>query len=156
MKHLVTSILLFLSISIFAQYHHAIGLQLTGQYYFDGRKFYFQNNMSRVRFTGQMYSDEFTINLNGNIAPRESKNEHKEQLLITPNPVNDVVEIKSNVHEIKSIEILDYQGKILVKNMNVNTINYRLNVSDWANGVYFTKVEFSNETSQITKFVVTH
>lgn len=56
MKHLFTSFLIFLSYSIFAQYHHSIGFQLTGQYYFDGRKFYFQNNKSRVRFPGISYT----------------------------------------------------------------------------------------------------
>lgn len=56
MKHLVTSILLFLSFSIYAQYHHAIGLQLTGQYYFDGRKFYFHRYPDKLKFPGINYT----------------------------------------------------------------------------------------------------
>ncbi len=61
-------------------------------------------------------------------------------LSIYPNPVSEVVNIKSNSNiNIKTIELYDIQGRLLQTQL-VNSVSTELNLLQRANGMYFIKI----------------
>jgi alpha-amylase len=78
-----------------------------------------------------------------------------DKILISPNPVNNVLNVELSVPLIKSNvwEISDINGKqIMSGNGNFGSQKLEINVEDLPNGVFFFKVE-QNNTPVIQKFV---
>lgn len=76
-----------------------------------------------------------------------------EAILVSPNPVSDVLSI-SNVKNIKlsSYALIDNNGRIIKENsLNVDS-NFTIDVSDLSNGIYFLKLVSENET--LTKKII--
>jgi hypothetical protein len=71
-------------------------------------------------------------------------------LSIYPNPVNEVVQIKSKIN-IKSIELYDIQGRLLQTQL-VNSFSTELNLLQRANGMYFIKIN-TDKGSKVEKLV---
>jgi len=72
---------------------------------------------------------------------------------IYPNPSNGNISIKSN-NEISSIEISNINGQIIsATNILNTTFNYNLNISDYADGVYFMKIISKNANMQHFKII---
>lgn len=67
----------------------------------------------------------------------------KQEILISPNPTKDILEIKTNL-KIKAIEIRDMSGKIIAVNFSKN-----LDVSHLESGIYFLRLETENGISQL-------
>ncbi len=68
-----------------------------------------------------------------------------------PNPTKDIINISSNF-SIKSIQLIDLQGRVLVSKIT-DTTQATLDVSDYSNGIYFLKVNSVNgeQTKKIIK-----
>ena len=64
---------------------------------------------------------------------------------IFPNPINEIVNIESEIEKIKNIEIIDFLGKVVLRK-NIDSFNSTLNVSNFQKGIYLLKVNIENET----------
>jgi hypothetical protein len=71
-----------------------------------------------------------------------------------PNPANDLVNVVST-NDIKTIEVLDYIGKTIYRNDDVNLKNTKLDVANYNSGVYFVKITTTVGVKTI-KLTVTH
>ncbi len=64
---------------------------------------------------------------------------------IFPNPINEIVNIESEIEKIKNIEIIDFLGKVVLRK-NIDSFNSTINVSNFQKGIYLLKVNIENET----------
>lgn len=69
---------------------------------------------------------------------------------IYPNPSNDLVTIEMN-ETINSIEINNLLGKTIASFKNINTLNYQINVSSFAKGVYLININGNTIQKLIVK-----
>lgn len=94
---------------------------------------------------GESASEFFTLSIydNGN----SSLNNISEGIEIYPNPAINYIYIKqsSNSNNFNLVSITDITGKIILET-NINSDIFRINVSDFAGGTYFVKVQTSTET----------
>jgi hypothetical protein len=81
--------------------------------------------------------DISSINFHGNCALGNDEFGN-DSIQIYPNPATDNVNINYN-HNIKTIELIDVQGRILVSKM-VNENQVTFDVSDYSSGVYYLKI----------------
>jgi len=68
-----------------------------------------------------------------------------------PNPTNDILQVDGN--SISSISVYSVTGQQLVNSNHTNEDNVQLDVSTYAKGVYFLKVDTNNQASKTLKFV---
>jgi Leucine-rich repeat (LRR) protein len=93
--------------------------------------------------------DISSINFHGNCA-LGNEEFGNDSIQIYPNPASSTVNINVNIN-IKTIELIDVQGRILVSKM-VNENQVTLDVSDYAKGIYYVKVN-TDKGSKIEKLV---
>lgn len=67
---------------------------------------------------------------------------------VYPNPANDIVNIQSD-KEIKSVQLISVEGKVVRKNSNSTQIN----LNGLPSGIYFLKIELQNGRIQFEKVV---
>lgn len=67
----------------------------------------------------------------------------KKSFNVYPNPVKDIIHIKSNTLKLNNIKLYDFTGKIVLSK-DVNHLNYDLNLSDLNTGIYFLQIEGEN------------
>lgn len=67
---------------------------------------------------------------------------------IYPNPTKDFINVQSE-KEIKSLQLISVEGKVIQKNLN----STKINLNGLPNGIYFLKVELSNGRIQFEKVV---
>lgn len=72
-----------------------------------------------------------------------------EELKISPNPVRDIIHLKTNDYSSKKVEITDISGKS-VKEFNLSS--HQINVQNLATGIYYLKVKEENRVL-IGKFI---
>jgi len=72
-----------------------------------------------------------------------------EGLSIFPNPSSELITIVSAYENLSSIDIIDLTGKRLISVSNLNTERRTINISSFAEGIYFVNVN-----NQITKRIV--
>jgi hypothetical protein len=89
------------------------------------------------------------INFHGNCA-LGNEEFGNDSIQIYPNPASSTVNINVNIN-IKTIELIDVQGRILVSK-TVNESQFILDVSDYAKGIYYVKVN-TDKGSKIEKLV---
>jgi len=77
------------------------------------------------------FSENCAYSINDFFAPND--------LSIYPNPVNDILNIKSDLNLIENVKIYDVKGGLLYENSNKNK-EINVNVSDFSNGIYFVKI----------------
>ena len=65
---------------------------------------------------------------------------------VSPNPANDVINVKLNSSASAAISITDLAGKV-VKNTTVNGVSTSISTSGLNEGVYFVNVTIGNSTS---------
>jgi len=65
-----------------------------------------------------------------------------DEVLFFPNPVSEILYIKSP-YSINEIEVFDITGKKLKQSYYFEDNNYRVNISDLADGMYFINVKTS-------------
>ncbi len=73
-------------------------------------------------------------------------------LHVFPNPASSELNIKSNA-VIASANISNLIGQSIISIDNINASNYKIDLNGFANGVYFIKVNKTDGTSDIVKFV---
>jgi hypothetical protein len=83
-------------------------------------------------------TDDPTLNVN--------EIEEAANFTVSPNPANDVINIKLNNAETAEISITDLAGKT-VKNVTSNGISTSVSTSGLNSGVYFVNVTIGNATS---------
>ncbi|MCQ2283646.1 MAG: C25 family cysteine peptidase [Bacteroidales bacterium] len=71
--------------------------------------------------------------------------------VVYPNPTNGQLNVSAS-QMIQKVELYDMSGRLLDA-MNVNSTTATLNVSRFANGIYFVKTYTEDQKSSITKFV---
>ena len=88
--------------------------------------------------------DNFTVILNnGNYV---LDNDLQAKMNIFPNPAKDYIQIQTD-KRIDNIEILSIDGK-LIKQFKTHNLEFRINISDLENGVYFIKI-----ANSVQKFI---
>ncbi|MBP6455705.1 MAG: T9SS type A sorting domain-containing protein [Chitinophagaceae bacterium] len=76
------------------------------------------------------------------------------QISIFPNPANDVVNISFNDNEeIHHIAIADLKGKIIDKQLNINSKETIINTSTLSNGIYYLIVS-NNKNQRVSKTLI--
>jgi C1A family cysteine protease len=94
-------------------------------------------------------SDTLIINIIDNVSIENEKNQ---DFRIFPNPSTDYIKIEG-ITDINSIvTIQNIEGKILLEEMFADIKNDRIDIKDFAKGVYFVKV-FSAENQYFLKFI---
>ncbi len=79
-------------------------------------------------------------------------NEINNNILLYPNPVKTTLNINNNGQLIQNIQIFDVSGKLIISDYNVQNID----VSNIENGIYFCKINGSNNDFKSFKIVVQH
>lgn len=72
------------------------------------------------------------------------KNLTENTLKVYPNPVIDIMELKTTDHAISSVQIVNLQGQLIISK-EINAFSYTMNLSDLPAGIYFAKVKCCNE-----------
>ena len=85
------------------------------------------------------------------VSSLSNSNFNSNEFTIAPNPAKDEVNINSN-YTIKTIELYDYQGRLLVSKV-INNIQTTLDVTAYANGIYILKIA-DNENNRAIKKVI--
>lgn len=67
-----------------------------------------------------------------------------EKTIIYPNPVKDYLTIDSK-EIISKIEVLDIEGRLLIRKEDINNINYTTNLNSLSKGVYILKLKYKNQ-----------
>ena len=70
---------------------------------------------------------------------------------IYPNPARDYIKLSSNNCQLSAVRVYNYLG-ILVEEIEVNSSDIEINVSDYSNGVYF--IEIQTENGNVVKKIV--
>ncbi|WP_299781899.1 S8/S53 family peptidase [uncultured Formosa sp.] len=82
--------------------------------------------------------------------------EEEEHVLVFPNPVNDVLNIKYNANKFQDIKVAVYnligQKQIVAKQYNQDSVE--IDVSHLSKGVYFLRIQDDNNTIMSTKKIV--
>ncbi len=105
----------------------------------------FDNNSNQIVYSDGQFGAQFNyyIYADSPSAIEENMNE----LSIYPNPTNNLLNIQSST-QIQSVEVLNIQGQLVIKEGNVNQIN----VSSLTNGVYMIRIATDNGV-KVQKFV---
>lgn len=105
----------------------------------------FDNNSNQIVYSDGQFGAQFNyyIYADSPSAIEENMNE----LSIYPNPANNLLNIQSST-QIQSVEVLNIQGQLVIKEGNVNQIN----VSSLTNGVYMIRIATDNGV-KVQKFV---
>lgn len=105
----------------------------------------FDNNSNIIASSNGQFGSQFNyyIYADSPTAIEENLNE----LSIYPNPANNLLNIQSST-QIQSVEVLNIQGQLIIKEGNVNQIN----VSSLTNGVYMIRIATNNGV-KVQKFV---
>lgn len=72
-------------------------------------------------------------------------------IAIYPNPARDFVKLSANSYQLSAVRIYNYLG-ILVEEIEVNSSDIEINVSDYSNGIYF--IEVQTENGNIVKKII--
>lgn len=71
--------------------------------------------------------------------------DNKKSISIFPNPANDIINISSGNDVPKSIEITNIIGQTILSLNKINDLNTTVNLSDFSQGLYFVKVNFTDK-----------
>lgn len=78
------------------------------------------------------------------------ENNLENQIIIYPNPIKDILNIKTENSILSTVSIIDFQGReVLTKSTNLNSIN----MSKFSSGVYFLKIKSDNNVSIFKKII---
>ena len=70
---------------------------------------------------------------------------------VYPNPARDYIKLSANNYQLSAVRIYNYLG-ILIEEIEVNSSDIEINVSDYSNGVYF--IEVQTENGNIVKKII--
>jgi hypothetical protein len=98
-------------------------------------------------------SDEYVMNITVDavLGVNEQSTINNRQLSVYPNPTSGVMEIVSD-EVMKRVEVMDVTGKAIL-NYELQITNYKLDISQLAEGVYYLKVTYQNQKTAYQKIV---
>lgn len=73
-------------------------------------------------------------------------------VFVSPNPAQDVINITTETETPDSYTIFNNLGQVITTVSNVSDANLSINISSYANGIYFLKIDKGSETKTI-KFI---
>jgi hypothetical protein len=94
--------------------------------------------------TGNFVIQAPTYNANNQSLSVSNFEDFSNNLKIYPNPSSDIINISNEKYPLESLEIINLQGQILYKNINMNLNNTSIDLSNYANGIYLVNV--NNQT----------
>ena len=97
--------------------------------------------------SGTTYGDEKTFTTE----PVGIENHEMNNVVVYPNPTKGTVKIQNSEFRIQNVEVYDAYGKLL-NVVNVNDNAAAIDMSDYAEGIYFLKVKTDNGT--VTKRII--
>ncbi|MCQ2265507.1 MAG: T9SS type A sorting domain-containing protein, partial [Bacteroidales bacterium] len=117
-------------------------------------KFTYSKDYSSSNGSDCAWIDNITFPVSGTIMGPTSieNNEIDQQLCVYPNPAKEQINIQCP-NNMKSIEIIDIMGKSVKCLNNISGNNYTLNISNWANAIYFVKVTDTDNQVYIQKII---
>ena len=79
-------------------------------------------------------------------------------LSVYPNPTSDLIHIQSHIGSLKAVEVLDINGKLIVRHDNEYTKDsvFSIDTKTWNPGIYFVKIVRDNKVSNTYRVSVTH
>jgi hypothetical protein len=99
-------------------------------------------------------NDSLDVNCNCVGLDISGLNEHLFEFELNPNPATELFLLVTSSVAVKTISILDLQGKVL-KDMNVNGTTQLIDCSTLASGTYLIKVRM-NGVEKMKKLVIQH
>lgn len=84
----------------------------------------------------------------------ETRSNIKEEIVVAPNPVSDVLSIISSSSDLTSVEIFDLSGNAILRHLNISQNEIRINVEGYSSGLYLMKVMKSDGELIVRKIVV--
>ncbi|MDD4149467.1 MAG: immunoglobulin domain-containing protein [Bacteroidales bacterium] len=96
-----------------------------------------------------MASDTITVVFWDDLGVEDAKN--ADDILIYPNPAKDYLTISDISNNIENIEIISVTGQV-IKSFSVNSNEITLNLTNFAEGIYFVKLKRNNEI--LTKKII--
>jgi PKD repeat protein len=66
-------------------------------------------------------------------------------VVLQPNPAGSELNIKSGL-QMENIQVLDITGRVIYSSMNVNSQEVHLNISSFAKGIYYVRIQSGNAT----------
>lgn len=98
-------------------------------------------------------SQAYSLIITGVDAVLSNQDFEVNSISVYPNPVNDVININSNLYSITRYELYDVQGRMVQNSSLLNQNNFEINVSSLNQGLYFLSLvtEFGIETKKIIK-----
>lgn len=101
--------------------------------------------------TGNFVIQAPTYNANNQSLSVSSFEDFSNNLKIYPNPSSDIINISNEKYPLESLEIINLQGQILYKNINMNLNNTLVDLSNYANGIYLVNVNNQTRIKVIKK-----
>ncbi len=96
-----------------------------------------------------LYVDDVLVTPTDSLTSINEINSNEEISLFTLN--SNEFEINSKYHPINSFEVVNCLGQIIDKKVNVIENSLHLNMEEFANGIYFVRVQLQNEKMQVFK-----
>jgi len=105
---------------------------------------------SNANWTGNSFQKDVNATFSENCAYSIDDFFVPTNISVYPNPVNDVLNIKSDLNLIENVKIYDIKGGLLYESSNKNK-EINVNVSDFSNGIYFVKTTIDDGISKTIK-----
>ncbi|WP_040756746.1 T9SS type A sorting domain-containing protein [Winogradskyella psychrotolerans] len=107
------------------------------------------NNIVATATDANGNTSEFGINVNYPLSVSQFENN---RFKLYPNPVSNVLFIKSPVSEAYNLELINTLGQVVLTQKN-NNASIELKVSSLSNGLYFLNITSERGTTEIIKFI---
>jgi hypothetical protein len=87
----------------------------------------------------------------------ESQGERQSEVIVYPSPSKNQVTIRSVSNVISTLAIYNAYGQVIVDFNDVSLINgFSIDVSEWAEGIYYCKITELDNYTETVKFLVSH
>lgn len=110
----------------------------------------FEFRLTAIALNGCSYTD--TINVIFYPASGIETQNLFDYINLYPNPASDFINLSSDNYYINGIEIYNLYGELILKEI-INNIEFSLNVSNFAKGLYFIRCDCSDNSSRTLKFL---
>jgi PKD repeat protein len=80
-------------------------------------------------------------------------NSHEANMFIAPNPSNGIVYFNSMALDISNISIFNKYGQLILDQSMESSVNFKIDISNWNNGIYWVAVFNNKGQRQISKLV---
>src|SRR5690606_13773999 len=99
-----------------------------------------------------MHNSRFILRYTDNALSIDDYNNNESITILAPN--NEYVKVSSGTNTIKSVEVYDLMGRLLVNKTDINVTEIVLKEISQADGTYIVKAELSNGKSKTQKVIL--